>query len=527
MKVLISDPISKEGMKILEKESGLEVLLATELSPAELKERIKDASALIIRSKTKVTRDLIEAGKALKIIGRAGAGVDNVDIEAATDHGIIVMNSPGANTISTAEHTIGMLLALSRNIPQGHLSLKEKGKWERSKFLGVELRSKTLGIIGLGRIGSEVAKRAMAMEMRCIVCDPFISPERAKKYGVELLNIGEFLPQADFITVHTPLTDETWHLLSKKEFRAMKNGVRIINCARGGIVDEEALYEAMKAGKVAGAALDVYEHEPPRSSQLLTMEGLVATPHIGASTEEAQQMVGIEIAQQVADALKGRIVRNAVNIPSIEPDVYEKIKPYLALAEKLGLLQSQLLEGRTLVVKIKYSGEISGYDCEPITIAILKGLLEPALGDGVNYVNALKIAKEREIKVTEEKSESLLEFANLISLEVETEKVKGSLSGTLFSYAGPRIVRVDGYHVDIVPRGHILIVLHDSKPGVIGKLGTILGDGGMNIVAMTLGRKEKKGKELTVFNLELAVPQKMLKKIMAIKEILSLGTAKL
>ena len=527
MKILISDPLSKEGMEILEKESGIEVILGAEFSPAELKEKIKDASALIVRSRTKVTRDLIEAGGALKVIGRAGVGVDNVDVEAATDHGVIVMNSPGANTISTAEHTIGMLLALSRNIPQGHLSLKEKGKWERSKFLGVELRGKTLGIIGLGRIGSEVAKRAIAMEMRCIACDPFISPERAKKHGIELLDMKEFLPQADFITVHTPLTDEARHLLGRKEFEAMKEGVRIINCARGGIVDEATLYDAMKAGKVAGAALDVYEREPPTNSRLLTMEGIIATPHIGASTKEAQQMVGVEIAQQVADALKGGIVRNAVNIPSIEPDVYEEIKPYLALGEKLGLLQSQLLEGRTLIVNIKYSGEVSSYDCEPITIALLKGLLEPALGNGVNYVNALKVAKERDIRVTEEKSESLVEFANLISLEVETDKASGSLSGTLFSHAGPRIVRVDGYHVDIVPKGHILIALHDSKPGIIGKLGTILGDGGMNIAAMTLGRKEKERKELTVFNLDMAVPQEMLKKMMTIKEIISLGTAKL
>lgn len=527
MKVLISDPLSKEGVEILEAEPELEVLIGTELSYAELKEAVKDASALIVRSRTKVTRDLIEAAKALKIIGRAGAGVDNVDVDAATDHGVIVMNSPGANTISTAEHTVGMLLALSRNIPQGHLSLKERGEWERSKFLGVELSGKTLGIIGLGRIGGEVAKRVIAMEMRCIACDPFVSPERAKKHGVELLDMEEFLAQADFITIHTPLTDETYHLLGKKEFELMKEGVRIINCARGGIIDEEALYESMKAGKVAGAALDVYEHEPPTSSRLLAMEGLVATPHIGASTKEAQQMVGVEIAEQVADALKGGIVRNAVNIPSIEPDVYEEIKPYLTLAEKLGLLQSQLLEGRTLIVNIKYSGEVSSYDCEPVTIAVLKGLLEPALGDGVNYVNALKVAKERDIRVTEEKSESLVEFANLISLEVETDKASGSLSGTLFSHAGPRIVRVDGYHVDIVPEGYILIALHDSKPGVIGKLGTILGDGGMNIAAMTLGRKEKKGKELTVFNLESAVPQEMLKKMMAIKEILTLGTAKL
>ena len=527
MKVLISDPLSKEGMEILKKERDIEVILGTEFSPAELKEEIRNASALIVRSKTRVTRELIETGRALRVIGRAGVGVDNVDVEAATDRGVIVMNSPGANTVSTAEHTIGMLLALSRNIPQGHLSLKERRKWERSKFLGVELRGKTLGIIGLGRIGSEVAKRAIAMEMRCIACDPFISPERAKKYMTELLDMKEFLPRADFITVHTPLTDETWHLLGRKEFEMMKDGVRIVNCARGGIIDEEALYEAMKSGKVAGAALDVYEHEPPVDSRLLTMENLITTPHIGASTKEAQQMVGIEIAQQVVDALKGRIVRNAVNIPSIEPEIYEEIKPYLLLGEKLGLLQAQLLEGRISTVNIKYSGEVSGYECEPITIAVLKGLLEPALGDRVNYVNALKIAREREIMVNEEKSKSPVEFANLISLEVETDKASGSLSGTLFSHIGPRIVRVDGYHVDIMPEGYILIALHDSKPGIIGKLGTILGDGGINIAAMTLGRKRKERKELTVFNLDMAISPKMLEKMKAIKEIIRLGTAKL
>ncbi|MCD5390635.1 phosphoglycerate dehydrogenase [candidate division NPL-UPA2 bacterium] len=526
MKVLVSDPLSEEGLEILKKEEDIEVEVATKLAPEELKAKIKDADALIVRSGTKVTRDLIQAGNRLRVIGRAGVGVDNVDVEAATEKGVIVMNSPGANTISTAEHTVALLLSLSRNIPQAYLSLKQK-KWERKKFMGVEVYGKVLGIIGLGRIGGEVAKRAQVLGMEVIAYDPFLSPERAKRLDVKLLGLKELLGQADYITVHTPLTDETEHLIGPKEFKLMKDGMKIINCARGGIVDEKALYEAMKSGKVAGGALDVYEEEPPFDSPLMELDNLVLTPHIGASTEEAQRKVAIEIAHQVVDALKGRTLRNAVNVSSIEPEIYEEIKPYLSLAEKLGCLEAQLLKGRIVRVGIKYSGEVIEYDLAPITLAILKGLLESVLGETVNYVNARLIAREREIEVIETKSERLEDFANLISLEVETPQARGSVSGTLFGRSDARIVRLNGYHLDAVPVGYMLVCAHEDKPGIIGRIGTILGAQGINIAAMTLGRKEKGGREVTVLNLDSSVPKSTLKDIENIKEIFEVRLARL
>lgn len=526
MKILVSDPLSEEGLEILRKEEGIKVEVATKLPPEELKEKIKDAEALIVRSGTKVSRDLIKAGKKLKVIGRAGVGLDNVDVEAATENGIIVMNSPGANTISTAEHTVALLLALSRKIPHAYLSLKE-GKWDRKRFMGVEVHGKVLGIIGLGRIGGEVAKRVQALGMQTIAYDPFLSPERAKRWKVELVELKALFCQSDYITVHTPLTEETKHLIGSKEFKLMKDGVRLINCARGGIIDEKALYEAMKSGKVAGAALDVYEEEPPGKSPLMELDNLVTTPHIGAATEEAQRNVAIEIAHQVVDALKGGTLRNAVNVPSIEPEVYEKIKPYLGLAERLGCLQSQLLKGRLLTVRVRYSGEIITYDLVPLTTAILKGLLEPVLKEAINYVNAPVIAKERDIRVVETKSDALEDFASLIFLEVESTQAKGSVAGTLFSRRDPRIVRLDDFHVDAVPLGYMLIASHEDKPGIIGKLGTILGNEGINIAAMTLGRKDKGGSELTVLNLDSSVPERVLKEIEEIKEILQVRLAKL
>lgn len=526
MKILVSDPLSEEGVEILRKGEGLKVEVATKLPPGELKKKIKDAGALIIRSGTRVNGDLIKAGKKLKVIGRAGVGLDNVDVEAATENGIIVMNSPGANTISTAEHTVALLLALSRKIPQAYLSLKE-GKWERKRFMGVEVHGKVLGIIGMGRIGVEVAKRVQALGMQTIACDPFLSAERAGRWKVELVEFKDLLCRSDYITVHTPLTEETKHLIGSKEFELMKDGVRLINCARGGIIDEKALYESMKSGKVAGAALDVYEEEPPGKSPLLELDNLVTTPHIGAATEEAQRNVAIEIAHQVVDALKGGTLRNAVNVPSIEPEVYEKLKPYLGLAERLGCLQSQLLKGRLLTVQVRYSGEIINYDLAPLTTAILKGLLEPVLKEAVNYVNAPLIARERDVRVVETKSDTLEDFANLIYLEVESTQAEGSVAGTLFGRRDPRIVRLDDFHVDAVPRGYMLIASHEDKPGIIGKLGTILGNEGINIAAMTLGRKDKGEGELTVLNLDGSVPENVLKEIEEIKEIQQVRLAKL
>ncbi len=526
MKILVSDLLSEEGLEILREGGNLEVEVAVKLPLEKLKEKIKDAQALIVRSGTQVTRDLINAAKQLKVIGRAGVGVDNVDVEAATEKGIIVMNSPGANTISTAEHTVALLLALSRKIPQAYLSLK-KGKWERKQFMGVEVHGKVLGIIGLGRIGGEVAKRVQALGMGIIACDPFLSPERARRLGIELVGLEALLGQSDYITVHTSLTEETKHLIGSEEFKLMKKGVRIINCARGGIIDEKALYEAMKSGQVAGAALDVYEEEPPKKNPLMELDNLVATPHIGAATEEAQRNVAIEIAHQVVDALQGRTLRNAVNVPSLEPEVYEELKPYLGLAEKLGSLQSQLLKGRLLTVRIGYSGEITNYTLAPLTTAILKGLLEPILREAVNYVNAPLIAREREIRVVETRSATREDFTSLISLEVESTEAKGSAAGTLFGRGDPRIVRLNNLHVDAVPRGYMLIIFHKDKPGIIGKIGTVLGNEKVNIAAMTLGREEKEGSELTVFNLDSSVPERALKEIEKIKEIFQVRLVKL
>ena len=526
MKILVSDPLSEEGLEILRKEEGMEVEVAVKLPQEELKERIKDAEALIVRSETQVRRDLIEAAKNLKVIGRAGVGVDNVDVEAATEKGIIVMNSPGANTISTAEHAVALLLALSRKIPQAHLSLKE-GKWDRKRFMGTEVYEKVLGIIGLGRVGGEVAKRVQALGMRTIAYDPFLSLEGAKRWRVEPVELKSLLRQSDYITIHAPLTEETKHLIGSEEFKLMKDGVRLINCARGGIIDEEALYEAMKSGRVAGAALDVYEKEPPGKSPLMELDNLVATPHIGAATEEAQRNVAIEIAHQVVDALKGRTLRNAVNVPSLEPEVYRELKPYLGLAERLGCLQSQLLKGRLLALRVRYSGEIVRYDLTSLTTAILKGLLEPVLKEAVNYINAPDIARKREIKVVETKSDTLEDFASLIFLEVESTRAKGSVAGTLFGRGDPRIVRLDDFYIDAVPRGYMLIVSHEDKPGIIGKLGTILGNEGINIAAMTLGRKQKGGSELTVLNLDSSVPERVLREIEEMGEILQVKLARL
>lgn len=512
MKILVADNLSSEGTEILQKESGIDVDVKTKLSPDELVKIIPEYHCLIVRSSTKVTEDIVSAGTNLKVIGRAGVGLDNVDVDSATEHGIIVMNTPGGNTISTAEHTMAMILALSRNIPQAVGSLTG-GKWEKKKFLGVELFSKTLGIIGLGRIGSEVGKRALAFGMRVVGYDPYIRSESAKRKGVELVELADLFHRADYITVHVPLTAETRHVISEKEFEQMKQGVRIVNCARGGIIDEKALYHAIKSGKVMGAALDVFEEEPPFGNPLFEFDSVIATPHLGASTEEAQVGVAVDIAGQIIDFLKKGIVRNAVNLPLVEPEIFEGLKPYFKLAEKLGMLESQLVEGRMKVVKIDYTGEVLGGDVAVITPAFLKGLLEPILKEGVNYVNAPVIAKKRGIKVVESKSSESEDYTNLLRVELETDKSKVASEGTLFGRNDARIVRINGYRVDAIPHGYMLVCSHEDKPGIVGQIGVILGSAGINIAGMTLGRKERGGKEMTVLNVDSSVPDEILRKI--------------
>ncbi|MCM8799762.1 MAG: phosphoglycerate dehydrogenase [Candidatus Omnitrophica bacterium] len=527
IKILISDPLSEEGINILKIVEDFHVDIKTDLKPQELKEIIKDYDALIVRSATKVTKEIIDSSKNLKVIGRAGVGLDNVDLESATQKGIIVMNTPAGNTISTAEHTFALILALSRNIPQANNSVK-RGEWKRSQFMGVELYNKVLGIIGLGRIGSEVAKRAQAFGMRVLAYDPYLRREIAQQLGVEIVELRELLTESDYITVHTPLTEETKHIISDEEFALMKDGVRIINCARGGVIDEKALLNALKEKKVAGAALDVFEVEPPsKDSELLKLDNVIVSCHLGASTEEAQRNVAVEIAESVRDYLLGKGIRNAVNFPCLEIETYKVISPYLNLAERLGCFGAQIIEGRIQEINLSYNGEIFNYDITPLTSALVKGLLTPVLGDSVNFINALSLAKERAIKLKETKSLREEEFINSIELKINTDLESRSIIGTLSSNKQPRIVKIDKYYVEVLPYGQMIITYNWDRPGIIGNLGTLLGSHGINIAAMTFGREEPQGKAISILNVDNPISQDILDKIKKLDNILSVKLIKL
>jgi len=527
MKILVSDPLSDEGLRILREVKEFQVEIKTELKPEELKGIIKDYDALIVRSATKVTKDIIDAACKLKVIGRAGAGLDNVDLEAATQKGIIVMNTPAGNTISTAEHTMSMILALSRNIPQANASVK-LGEWKRSKFMGVELYNKTLGIVGLGRIGTEVAKRALSFGMKVLTYDPFLSREVAESLGVGVVELGDLLTRSDYITVHTPLTEETKHIISNKEFGLMKPGVRIINCARGGIIDEAALLNALKEGKVAAAAIDVFEKEPlPPDSELLKLDNIITTPHLGASTEEAQVNVAIEVAEIVRDALLGKGIRNAANYPCIEAEVCKFLEPYINLTEKLGVFSSQLVEGRFQELNVSYSGEIVQYDLSPLSMSLVKGILSPILKETVNFINATALAKERGIKIKEAKTSKEEEFVNLVQLEIKTDKETRRIGGTLSANKQPRIVKIDDYYVEVSPSGEMIMIQNWDRPGIIGNLGTLLGKHNINIAAMTFGREKPGGKAITILNVDSPVSVGILDKIKKLENILAVKVIRL
>jgi len=527
MKVLVSDPLSKQGLEILEKAESIEVDVKTGLKPEELIAYISEYEGLIVRSETKVTKEVIEAGKKLQVIGRAGVGVDNINVEAATKKGIIVMNAPGGNTVSTAEHTIAMLLALSRNIPQADKSTKE-GKWERKKYIGVELSGKTLGVIGLGRIGSYVSQIALAFNMKVLAYDPYISSEKAKRLGVELVSLDELYKNSDFITLHVPKSDETKKMISKAEIDKMKDGVRIINCARGGLIDEEALYEALKSGKVAGASLDVYENEPPTGSSLLELENCITVPHLGASTYDAQINVGVEVAQQVVDALSGGPIRNAVNIQQVDPDVLQEIQPYLILAEKIGSLSAQLNVSGIQQVEIEISGDIAIYEIPPFTVAVLKGLLSAILKEPVvNYVNAPVMAKERGINIVELRKTKEVDFVNLITVKVKTDEKTSQISGSIFHKNDIRIVAIDGFRIDAIPQGDMLVISNIDKPGVLGKIATILGKNNINIAGLQMGRKAIGGKQMIVLNVDEPISNPVLQEINSQEEILDVKLVKL
>lgn len=518
MKVLVSDAVSPQGVELLRQHFPVDV--KTKLPPAELLKLIPEYDALVVRSETKVTKEVLAAAANLKVIGRAGVGVDNIDVAAATARGVIVLNAPEGNTIAATEHTLAMLLALARNIPQAYASEKQ-GQWQRSKFTGVEVRGKTLGIIGLGRIGANVAKRAQAFDMHVMAYDPFLTAERAQALDVELVELDALLAAADFITLHMPLTAETKHLISAAAIAKMKQGVRLINCARGGIIDEQALCAALESGHVAGAALDVLEKEPvDPANPLLTRDNVIFTPHLGAQTAEAQVNVAVDVARGVIAALRGDPVTTAVNIVPVPAHVMQFIRPYLTLAEKMGCLAVHLAEGRIAAVEVQYRGEIAEYDTRLLTTAVVKGLLNPILQDTINYVNAPGVAKARGISVQESCSKDTENFANLMVARVRTDKGETVVGGTLFGKDDPRIVAINGYRVDVVPAGWLLIGPHIDRPGMVGKVGTILGEHDINIFSMQVGRTERAGTNIMVMGVEADIPTPVMLKIRAVDGIL-------
>jgi D-3-phosphoglycerate dehydrogenase len=525
MKVLVSDNLSDQGIQILKK-AGLEVDIKTGMSPDELKACIGEYHGLIIRSATKVTADIVGAATNLKVVGRAGSGLDNVDKTAATKKGIVVMNTPGGNTITTAEHTIALLFSLARLVPQATASMKS-GKWEKKRFMGVELYNKTIGIVGIGNIGKHVAKRALALGMNVIGYDPYLSDENAKEMGIEKVELPALFKRSDFITLHTPITADTKNLICKKTIQDMKDGVRIINCARGGIVNEADLYEALKSGKVSGAALDVFEKEPPGDSPLLTLDNMICTPHLGAATEEAQENVAVAIAEQVVDYLVNGVIRNAVNFPSVPADQVLKLKPYLTLAERLGSFASQVFEGAVTEITIEYKGEASSLNTAPLNIALLKGFLTPILEETVNFVNAPVIAKERGIAMKEMKSADGGDYQSMIVLKAKTDGKENILAGTLLGRMDPRIVRINNFPVEIAPEGNMLFMYNNDRPGVIGNIGSFLGKCSINIARMHFGRETAGGMAISVVSIDTPVTPAQLEEIKKIPNILAVKVVSL
>ncbi len=504
-RILVSDKLAEDGLSLLRENPAVELVVKTGMTPEEMKDAISGADALLVRSATKVTADVIAAAPKLVAIGRAGVGVDNIDVAAATQRGIVVCNSPEGNTVAAAEHTLAMMLAMARNIPGADASVSA-GEWKRSSFLGVELFNKTLGVIGLGKIGSEVAKRAAVFGMRVIGQDPFIAADHAERLGVAIVELPELLERADFITVHVPLTKDTRHLIGRESLAKVKPGVRIINCSRGGVVDEAALADAIREGRVAGAGLDVFEQEPPAESPLVGLDRVVLTPHLGASTAEAQIKVAVDVAQQVLDVLEGKPARSAVNVIPVSPEALRALEAYLPLAEKMGSLQGQLAEEPLRSVELTYAGQLADEDPRLLTRSFLKGLLSPIIDEPVNLVNASIVAEARGFRVVESRSREPEDYVSLITARVAVDGADRIIAGTLFGRSDPRIVRIDEYRVDFAPSGHMLVSMHIDRPGMIGRVGSILGEHQINIAGMHVGRSQPGPGGLSVMILALDGP---------------------
>ena len=518
MKVLASDKIAEIGLKML-KDAGIDAEMKTGLPEEELVKIIPEYDALVVRSATKVTPKIIEAGKKLKIIGRAGVGVDNVDLPTATKNGVIVVNSPEGNTVAAAEHTWAMLLTMARQIPQAYSKLKA-GEWDRKSFKGVEVLNKTLGVVGLGKIGRRVASYALGMGMKVIAYDPFVTEEFAKGLGVQIKSLEDVIKMADFITFHIPKTKETLNMINKKSIATMKKGVRLVNVARGGIINEDDLCEALKNGQIAAAALDVYAKEPlPADSPLLGIDNIVVTPHLGASTVEAQVNVAVDVVEQIIEVLKGGAARSAVNIPSMKPELIQPVKPFMGISEKLGSIAAQITQGPISKVLVEYSGEIAEKDVSPLTTAVLRGLLAPMMDVVVNFVNAPLIAKERGIQISEAKHKEAKDFASLISVKIVSSKGEREVGGTVFAGSKDRLVSIDGFRVDATPEGYMLILSNIDKPGMIGKVGTFLGKHSINIASMDVGRMKVGDKAVMVLSVDSPVSDNTLADITQLEGI--------
>lgn len=521
IKILIADDVSDNGLQPLI-EAGFTVEKRPRLTHSELRDALNDCEGLVVRSETKVTAELLDAAPSLRVVGRAGVGVDNIDVLAATVRGVVVMNAPDGNTITTAEHTLALLIAMARRLPQANSSLKA-GRWDRKAFVGTELQGKTLGIIGLGRIGRVVANRARAFGMNIVAYDPFIAPEQARDTQIELAALDDVFMRADFLTVHTPLTTETRGIVSDSAFAKMKKGVRIINCARGGLIDETALLKAIKSGVVAGAALDVFAEEPPAiDNPLLSLEEVIATPHLGASTAEAQEGVAFTVAEQMRDYLLTGALRGAVNVPALGAKELRVLQPYLELAERLGRFQAQLVDSAVREIQLEYAGEIVDFDAAPVTRAFLAGLLR-SISARVNIINAFVIAEERGITVKTSYLRATAESAPSIRTVVLTSAGEQTLGGTIFGFGAltreGRITEINGFHIEAIPHGHMLLTRNRDVPGVIGRIGTILGESGVNISRFHLGRRERGGEAMAVIEVDAPVDAKTLKDLQRLDQL--------
>ncbi|WP_300458562.1 phosphoglycerate dehydrogenase [Desulfobacula sp.] len=526
MKVLISDNMGQAGIEIFENQDGIELDVKTGLTPDELKEIIGQYDGLAIRSATKVTQEILEAATNLKVIARAGIGLDNVDIDEATKHGVVVMNTPGGNTVTTAEHAIAMMMAMTRNIPRGTQSLKT-GKWDKKLLQGREISNKVFGVIGFGNIGSIAASLAKGLRMKVIVFDPNISSEHIEKAGFEYVTLDELFQRSDYITIHVPKMDATIDLLDAEAFAKMKDGVMVMNCARGGIINEAALYDAIVSGKVAGAALDVFSTEPPGDNPLLTLDQVIATPHLGASTKEAQTNVAVAAANQIIAYLLHDTIINAVNAPSVTGEVLKQLKPFLYLSEKMGIMQAQITKGGIKSIDIEYIGKFPDLDMKPVTIAGIKGLLTQFVQHEVNSVNAISLANEMGIKISESTSKEAGNFLNLIRITTVSETETNILEGTIFGKDDARIVRINKFRLEVIPEGHLALIHNLDKPGSIGSMGVTLGKHHINISRMMVGREDDGDRNIIFLTTDTPVPPEVVKEIADLELVVSMQTFEL